>query len=122
MKCIINDHENFEICGLCVNPDCEMLSRLVCPKCLVNYHSLHAKTILLFNDILENKKKDVEYLDIIPQINKMKEIVIESQSNKSKMKEIEKTIEIESSQIYDQIHQNFQNINLELKNDLKKYK
>lgn len=111
MRCIISGHENFDTCGICLEINCTFISRLVCPKCLVGYHNLHMESILLFNDILDNKQKDFDYLKMFPEVDQMNMYLEEGTKNKTASEKMTKIIESNSSSIYDLILNNFDNLN-----------
>ena len=118
MKCIIKTHESFDTVGICINIDCDLKTRLVCPKCLISYHSEHMTNIILFNDILDTKEKDEFYLQNIPEINEFKKISKEFENNKDNYQQILNKVELNTSTVYDIVLSNFENMNLGLKKAL----
>lgn len=120
MKCTIQGHENFDSCGICLHTSCELVSRVVCAKCLISTHIIHTSNIILFNDIIENKQNDLEYLIVFPEIQNMHNTISDGIQNKSSFLEISKKIETSSSMIYDILLNNFDQMNLNLKNNLEK--
>jgi hypothetical protein len=119
MKCLVQSHENFEICGVCLDLECELISRMVCPKCLMTNHKLHTKSIILLNDIIDSKLKDLDYLKIFPEIETLINIQREEKIKESYLNEIMQTLEFKSSQIYDNLHENFENILQKIKDGVK---
>jgi hypothetical protein len=115
MRCNIKNHENFDTCGICFDIYCNFQSRLVCPKCLMGPHQNHSSSIILFNDIIETKQKDIEYLRIFPEIQDINSYTEEGSKSKNALGEISLEIEKNSSLIYDLIFNQFNEFNQNIK-------
>lgn len=115
MRCFIIGHENFDPCGVCMDNDCDKESRLICPKCLIGYHQTHLNSIILFNDIIDLKQKDLDHLKIFPEVEEIKYYVEEGARNKLSFTEISTEIEKSSSLMYDLILNNFDTLNHKIK-------
>jgi hypothetical protein len=118
MKCSIPGHESFDCVGICLNLECSLKTRLVCPKCLLNTHAIHSEKIILFGDILENKLYDIDYLANVTEIKESLENMKDILSKRESLQHISKNIEIHSSMIYDFLLSSFENINNNIKKEV----
>jgi hypothetical protein len=118
MKCFIPGHESFDSVGICLNLECSLKTRLVCPKCLLNIHAVHSDKIILFGDVIDNKLSDIDYLSNVAEIKESLESVKDLILKRESLQHISKDIEVHSSMIYDFLLSNFESLNNHVKREV----